>query len=668
MDSNKQQGEIYSFWQLLQKQRIEIPIIQRDYAQGRKDRMELRIEFLRALHKTLSEKDPIRLDFIYGSNLGDTFQPLDGQQRLSTLFLLHWYAAEKEKVLSPEIRDILTKFSYETRASSREFCKELVTKSVDFNSASEKLSELIIDSPWFFLSWKRDPTIDAMLTAIDDIHNIFKMVDRLWERLTSGTVLISFYYVVLENFGLTDDLYIKMNARGKLLTPFEDFKAKFQEYIQKNNWENGIEFSNSFASKIDTQWTELFWKHRKMNRIDDAFIRFISTIAMVQAVREKSDDRVSKLRKLNDQADLVRTEDFTYEGFKYLSQCLEIYSQIYEKNISLELNFPLWQHAPLENIFSALVYEGSSPSYSQKVLFYAQTEYLLKVGINNFDPDKFRDWMRVIRNIVSRGDVDVNGVRPNIIRSPEAFDGVINLVTELSDGCDDIYQFLSTHSIRSTFTRDQIEEEKLKSTLILESKAYQKALFSMEDTNFFQGRIDFALHCIDYDKNKRNFDPEKFGKLRDVILQYVENGITNDLRRGLLTIADSNGDHKYYEYWRSWAYAVSAEKRYLIGDKSRELEYYIYGVYSRDYKDKNYFRQYLKKLLLQLAEKSLKEVISDFTPPDNMPNWKIRLIKDPNLLDEKCQSHYIAIPEDEKYCYLLKSRRPREVADCEKIE
>jgi len=35
---------------------------------------------------------------------------------------------------------------------------------------------------------------------------------------------ITFELLPLEHFGLTDDLYIKMNARGKPLTSFETFK------------------------------------------------------------------------------------------------------------------------------------------------------------------------------------------------------------------------------------------------------------------------------------------------------------------------------------------------------------------------------------------------------------------------------------------------------------
>ena len=52
MDDVKYQGEVISFWELLKKHKIEIPIIQRDYAQGRKDKEEIRDSFLNALFQS----------------------------------------------------------------------------------------------------------------------------------------------------------------------------------------------------------------------------------------------------------------------------------------------------------------------------------------------------------------------------------------------------------------------------------------------------------------------------------------------------------------------------------------------------------------------------------------------------------------------------------------
>ena len=81
----------------IQLKKIIIPIIQRDYAQGRKDSdiNRVRDRFLKSLYMAVTEK-PITLDFVYGDiDEEGNMTPLDGQQRLTTLFLLHWYAAKK---------------------------------------------------------------------------------------------------------------------------------------------------------------------------------------------------------------------------------------------------------------------------------------------------------------------------------------------------------------------------------------------------------------------------------------------------------------------------------------------------------------------------------------------------------------------------------------------
>lgn len=176
MSNVKYKGQISNFWRLLNANKIEIPIIQRDYAQGRKDKQEIRENFLGALFHSVQNGDAIKLDFIYGSVEDNISQPLDGQQRLTTLFLLHWYAALKEKLLNEENSSILKKFTYETRVSSREFCNTLVSKNFEINEETSLSSE-IIDSAWFFLSWRKDPTINSMLRAIDDIHKYFYSVE-----------------------------------------------------------------------------------------------------------------------------------------------------------------------------------------------------------------------------------------------------------------------------------------------------------------------------------------------------------------------------------------------------------------------------------------------------------------------------------------------------------
>ena len=546
--NNTYKGETLGFYDLIKKQKVEIPIIQRDYAQGRIDKREIRLNFLNALFDSINSKNPIKLDFIYGSNVNNSFQPLDGQQRLTTLFLLHWYAATKSHELNVENRTLLSRFSYETRITSRDFCLALINNPIVIGNENESVSSEIIDSNWFFLSWKKDPTIDSMLRTIDDIHILFSKVENLWETLISNENTISFYYVELENIGLTDDLYIKMNARGKLLTPYENFKASFQKYVTDKKWEKDKEHIDCFAFKIDTKWTDFFWKHfKKNNSIDDAIMRFIASVAMARLAIEsttKGEERASLISGLQDEPNSVKPEYFSNAGFNQLIESFEVYEKVLNNKIDLKLLFPFWRHKAQNSILSAVVSEDNvysaqvnSATYTQKVLFFAQTEYLNRVEI--FNDSNFQDWMRVIRNIVSRGSIDKDGSRPDIIRSPQTFDGVINLINELAEGSENIYLHLSSvGNLKSQFAKEQIEEEKTKAKLIVRKPHLKQSFFEAEDNELLIGRIEFIFYCINYDNNIDNFNEELFNKIKDVFTIYFnsENGLTNELRRALLTI------------------------------------------------------------------------------------------------------------------------------------
>lgn len=128
---------------------IEIPLIQRDYAQGRPDEHaeEVRQMFVEALHTAVTGGSPVGLDFVYGEATPDgRFEPLDGQQRLTTLFLLHWYLASRARKLDPN--DAWTRFSYAIRPSARRFCEQLVTNALPRDLDAQP-STWIMDQGWF---------------------------------------------------------------------------------------------------------------------------------------------------------------------------------------------------------------------------------------------------------------------------------------------------------------------------------------------------------------------------------------------------------------------------------------------------------------------------------------------------------------------------------------
>lgn len=168
----------YTFWKLINEFSITVPIIQRDYAQGRitEKITEIRNNFIESIYNAIqNDNENLDFDFIYGSikelDENKLFIPLDGQQRLTTLFLLHWYLSTKEQ----KENTVLKNFKYETRTSSSDFCDALVTQDISIPSfdSKVKLSFAIENSSWFYLSWKRDPTIQSILVMLDAINEKF---------------------------------------------------------------------------------------------------------------------------------------------------------------------------------------------------------------------------------------------------------------------------------------------------------------------------------------------------------------------------------------------------------------------------------------------------------------------------------------------------------------
>jgi hypothetical protein len=276
--------------------RIEIPIFQRDYAQGRDSDAvrRIRTDFLDVLRVALDGGAPTGLDFVYGGVEEGTLRPLDGQQRLTTLFLLHWYVASRAGRLGEEHG--WKNFSYATRQSARMFCESLVADPLPHGATP---SEWIADRPWYLFLWRHDPTVQSMLVMLDAIHERFEDIDpgATWQRLTDPEdPAIWFLLLPLSGLGTAEgedmraeDLYIKMNSRGKPLTEFENFKAHFEKTIQ---WSAR---SDEFALKVDTVWSDLLWHLRGDDDIiDDEFLRYLDFVTEICEWREGRTDGAGK--------------------------------------------------------------------------------------------------------------------------------------------------------------------------------------------------------------------------------------------------------------------------------------------------------------------------------------------------------------------------------------
>ena len=474
----------------IQLQKIIIPIIQRDYAQGRDnpDVVRVRERFIEALYKAVTE-NPITLDFVYGDiDKEGNMTPLDGQQRLTTLFLLHWYAAKKENIVKDDY-DFLEKFSYETRYSARNFCHELVNYNPEFKKDS--LSEEIIDQAWFPLDWKNDPTISSMLRMLDAIHNRFKSVTDLWNKLKERC--ITFYFLPIKDMGLTDELYIKMNSRGKPLTLFEHFKAELEREIRNID----DELANKIMRKIDIDWTDLLWKYRNSNTgslddniIDDEFLRYFKFICDVIYYRKEisAGNRGKDVFELLDLYSSSKSKD-AEENIKTLERFFDCWLNIrdYSDPKDFLSSFMANTHEDGKilvksgsdlNIFKDCLHtypDRAKFPLNRFVLLYAITTYLQ--NLDKVTESDFKRRIRIVNNLIqnSRDEISDRQDRnrmPAILKQTEA----IILTGTVKD-------------ISPNFNVHQILEEKEKIKYLESNPNMASVIFELEDHDLLKGQI-----------------------------------------------------------------------------------------------------------------------------------------------------------------------------------
>ncbi|WP_308465326.1 DUF262 domain-containing protein [Rathayibacter soli] len=291
---------------------IEIPMIQRDFAQGRQDDATrvIRDRFLDTLiDAATGATSPIGLDFVYGElpNNG-LLRPLDGQQRLTTLFLLHWYIACRAGTLDTDAAWL--RLTYATRPSARDFCQTLATHPLPDDAASP--SAWATDEPWYVFPWQQDPTIQSMLVMLDSIQERLSSPGTdfydLWRRLADReNPPIWFLFLPIEDTDRGEDLYIKMNSRGKPLTPFEVFKAELEDLLVPVL---DLAEHRHLIDSIDGSWTNLLWEYEKTGdgdfEIDQEFIRYFRFIIDVSEWRNGARTRRTLEAGLSDELPLEK--------------------------------------------------------------------------------------------------------------------------------------------------------------------------------------------------------------------------------------------------------------------------------------------------------------------------------------------------------------------------
>ena len=557
--------------QNLHKLKISIPIIQRDYAQGRLNdkAIDIRNKFLDEIFNRLDNNENLFLDFVYGSIEDDKFIPIDGQQRLTTLFLLHLYFAKKER----KDCEYLKGFTYETRSSSREFCEKLVDADIDFNK--DEISLAIKNYSWFMPFWENDPTVKSMLVMMDAIHDKFKN-STFYDRLEN----IKFSFLELKEFGLTDDLYIKMNARGKPLSEFENFKAEFEK-----------ELSQDIKAKLDNEWLDLFWGLKDSDKesvdlssVDKRYMAFFEGVASNFAVLNLKDTKEAKDFDF-DEFDILDTLEFFSSNKNNVNNVIKILDELREVS-----NYEL-----LKNFTDT----SKDVTYETRVKFFALSMFLINFGAQKLGRDFYKEYERITSNVARDFNID------SISNLKQTFE----FINEIGEKCEneDIFKLLEGFEDKQPKSFKTIEfykwQEKKKLKLMQSDTRWIDAISEVEKQDQYLGSN--LTFLIDFAEN----DVEKFKKYHEKFYKIFKEDRENFFfQRALLAKGDylvergygyggeyfsfcnfNNNPRDKDDNWRSVFF--DKEKSQIVKDlldDNRSLEYII-DSYIYDEDDWSYF-------------------------------------------------------------------------------
>ncbi|WP_304345488.1 DUF262 domain-containing protein [Campylobacter showae] len=560
------------------KLKISIPIIQRDYAQGRLNdkATDIRNKFLDEIFNRLDNNENLFLDFVYGSIEDDKFIPIDGQQRLTTLFLLHLYFAKKENKECKYLKG----FTYETRSSSIEFCEKLVVEDLDFTK--DKISPDIKDSSWFMPFWENDPTVKSMLEMLDAIHDKFKN-SNFYDRLEN----IQFSFLELKEFGLTDDLYIKMNARGKPLSEFENFKAEFEK-----------ELSQEIKAKLDNAWLDLFWGLKdsdNLSSVDKRYMAFFNRVASNFYVLNIKDTKEAK--------------DFDFDKFNALDTLEFFSSNKNNVNNVIKILDELCE-VPNCELLKNFTDTSKDITYETRANFFALSAFLINFGAQKLGGDFYKEYERITSNVARDFNID------SISNLKQAFE----FINEICDKCknEKIFELLEGFDDKQPESFKTIGfykwQEKKKLKLMQSDTRWIDAINEAEKHWYLGSNLTFL---IDFAENDVEKFKEYYKKFDEIFKEDRENFF---FQRALLTKGDylpERGNSSYFTFCN-------------FNNNSRNKDDNWRDVFFD--KEKN---QILKKLLDD--ERNLEQIIEDF---DDKSYWGYYFVKYPEILKE-CTHFFI---------------------------
>ncbi len=608
-----QSGVSYSLYEFFGPKRdIVIPDLQRDYCWAStiivtgdgQTLVEAYVDDL-ILASQKEEDAQLKMGLLYGYEYpADNVQLCDGQQRLTTLFLISGVCLNKlgddDNVLREEVNSIIShknssRLQYAIRDSSLSFINNLVQNGAFHQGITEE--------PWYSNEYSRDPSVCNMIKAIKQIDSKVANADTATKLLHYILHNISFLYFDMQSRTYSEEQYVILNTTGYSLTPTEHVKPKLLGKLSDKQLEK---YSEQWES-----WEQFIWNHRPIEddnfTVDEWFDRFLTIFYLAE--------NIDKDGSYSD-----KESDYTpYQRVLQGSRKYNFYADTEEEAIkSLDTIHNYFEAATLiSNLELPVILEFGSGEIPSKSIW----EYIS----NSADWSNLSNLQQVVSIFIQLSKC------VNIKLSSDTVSAWANRVLEFAwvqsryeNKNQDVCRFLSFvaklnlygESIYSIATKDSLFSNELqtkKFPLVADLKnsspisEMEKALQLLAHLQTSRGRISYALDIF------QNPQPEDLSLLAQNLAKTTEHPNTL-LRRALMTY----GAYWYENGWCNWG------KRYEFASSAN---YFYYQTHDKqDEVILNFIKDIAKEEnVIDYLQKRI-DTMSPILTDDNRLNLYIKLL------------------------------------------
>lgn len=603
---------------------IRIPKIQRDYAEGRetetieRKRRNLLNDIIDVVYGVRTD---LSFDFVYGYLMSNghivtgnewqnlqkcpnvAFEPLDGQQRLTTLFLLYWLLGRAADLRDKNSHSL---FIYETRDTSEEFCHWLVKQDIQIITdwkqevASIKKQNSQNQSKWetakdangiidpianrllyplaqipslfqymqsldsFKWEWHDDPNIHSMITVLESTIGI---INERGLQYTVGVAnsanLNNVTFMLLDELVCDgDQLFEKMNARGKALTSFEILKSSLEEEMEQQGLPtiNPV-LADDWRNAMDGQWIDYCWDNTNIGdkpqlktvktveeKLERLMIRMIGksffatnitgtqiapspdskdfTALFAESVT-KSECANMVLSRYLEYARHERAVNGSFSALDFQSIYTDIQNLLYQDTNAKwrEASSMLPQITSSNTRTLMEMFMDDKITHNTRVMVYAMFAYLRIVSASTIIADvsgtekaNFIDWMRFMRNVYNADNK--NSGLDNFGDVQTAISAIDKWLDEYknkyrANGKQDILHLIANHIKDNPHGQEQarLEEEAIKANLRINgsngiaASAWETSLFKAENNFYLWGQI---IAPLSWSSNGTSYDKTSF--------------------------------------------------------------------------------------------------------------------------------------------------------------